>query len=157
MHRTLIIAVATLAFVAGLFVASTLASAPAAGKPDDANALKFPYAGKELNEPVTMTRLEYLIAMANAKPINAVVQHRHKCDPVMLVDTKAKATPKGLILAAKVKGRFKKGDCEVMCSTIAGKWSRRHEGFAEAKNRWPMAVQLYVGDKKVHTQIRKGW
>jgi hypothetical protein len=157
MYRTAIITL--VAFLAGLLAASTLPSAVAGDKQDDPNALKYPWAGKDLNKPVTMTKLDLIITVANAEPISkkdSLIWGSTRRPMVVVNSYKAKATAKGLHLVADVAAKQGLVLSNVIAEKALKAWAVKHAKVDYQYKTWPVAVTLCVGEKKVLTHVRKG-
>jgi hypothetical protein len=157
MKRTALICL--LGFLAGIVATSTLPGAFADEKKDDEKKLKYPWAGKEWNQAVTMTKLDrLLLSRANEAPADdARVLEKRNGKPVTIVTKyEAKAARQGILLIAHVKSvrarELDNGDAH----RAAQLWYARHLDESKDGRDWPIECRLVMKGKVLAKFVRNG-
>jgi hypothetical protein len=153
MKRTALICL--LGFLAGIVATSTLPGAFADEKKDDEKKLKYPWAGKEWNQAVTMTKLDrLLLSRANEAPADdARVLEKRNGKPVTIVTKyEAKAARQGILLIVHVRSLRPRGVGSSELNQAKYLWYRKHLDMAFPacqipRRDWPIECRLMMKGK----------
>jgi hypothetical protein len=161
MKRTALICL--LGFLAGIIAASTLPDALADEKDADekdaekTKKLKYPWAGKEWNETVTMTKLDrLLLEHANEAPAEdaRVVERQFKKLITVVTKYEAKAARQGILLIAHVKS-LRPGDIVRSDANRAAQlWYAKHLNESKDGSNWPIECRLVMKGKVIAKFVR---
>lgn len=169
MSRNLIVVTVLFAFVVGLFTASTV---PVAFAEDEKKVeepeKKYPWADRDMNKVIKMTKLDYICDLANVKSIDekhAVLDQHNGKPRIVMVKYKAEPKKEGLLLLVAVKAdvksrNFNKYPADSVAKKALHLWTIRHaclsNNLQPGNHRtWPIECRLVYKGKVIGKHIQE--